>query len=157
MLSCCFHSVMTFPTVWIMKLNSRFIAPGNTFSNLVLPNSNELFDLLLPFYVFPFSPYVNKELSSTQLLPSGNFLFFWLVLLERYTKIPGNQQLLKYSDQPVWYGQQYHIQSHISLPRSVCNWTGVLNKVSVFAKLRQKWTKWWLFICKSELYQIVFW
>ncbi len=56
----------------------------------------------------PLTSDINKVFLSTQLPLTGHFLFFGP------SKIPVDQQFLKYSDQLVWHQQPIHIQSNLN-------------------------------------------
>ncbi len=64
----------------------------------------------------PLTSDINKAFSSTQLPLTGYFLFFRPFSVNPRdgcvcVEIPVDQQFLKYSDQPVWHQQPFHVQS----------------------------------------------
>ncbi len=63
----------------------------------------------------PLTSDINKAFSSTQLLLTGYVLFFRLFSVNpRDGCAWKSQQFLKYSDQPVWHQQPFHVQSHLN-------------------------------------------
>ncbi len=78
-----------------------------------------VFCLLLPFYhLSPVCPF-SSDLWHQQgifIHTTAAHLIFSLFRSVRWlcVKIPVDQQFLKYSDQPVWHQQPFHVQSHLN-------------------------------------------
>ncbi len=120
---CCSTSASGFDVLCVQRWYSAYIG------------CNEwLFELLLPFYhlypVCPFSSDINKAFSSTRLPLTGYFLFFGPFSVNpRDGCVPVDQQFLKYSDQPVWHQQPFHVQNHLN-PLSSPFWCSVWSSAS---------------------------
>ncbi len=84
----------------------------------------------------PLTSDINKAFSSTQLPLTGYFLFFRPFSVEMVVcENPVDQQFVKYSDQPVWHQQPFHVQSHLN-PLSSPFWRSVWTSASLFTTSR---------------------